>query len=783
MSESLPTIVYVTAGQDPSADGLIVSQALEPLLQCADPNVQRRVLLLAFIPVHSLLLRRDLIKEQRSRLEGWGLKTVYLPWLGRTIFTRGVNLSVLRIVGRLVGVWARALPPGSIIVGRSYPASVIARSAASVAGLPWVMDARGVFIHEGRVARRWNEGDADWIAWRREEVRLLKDANRVIAVTPEHRAYLVSRGAEPSRVHTVPCRVSLGVADGASDPRAEQIIADVKRLRETASRVITYSGSLGLWTDPELLLSALARLGCEPAHDALVLLLTPGSLRKWRRVCESVFQGWPLVIASVPTESVQKVLGHCDIGLLPRQPGLVNQVSSPVKLAEYLSAGLAVVAFSDQGFTTRVLSRPHMGAVIARNGGLAEVPASLLSAESRAMRQQFAQRLFGAQEAGRRYARSIVRGLPTDVGKKVRLAALTTGPRLEPCTRQRVMQYERNFRERSMALRVYPFMSTPLHLIKNKRGVRWIPAKVALMALSIARRPFHVARAATADVVLVQKEAFPFGPPFFEQVLARRVPLVFDFDDAHHLVPRVQWDWRSLWRDPERLAKTIRAAKLVTAGNEWLKEIARRAGGREVHLVPTGVAPYNGRAAADARFARRGPVVVGWMGTWSNLSYMDEIVPALRAVSARYPIRVALVGAANVHEWRPEGLDVVSYSWDETYETDHLLGFDIGIMPLVDGEFERGKCAYKILQYMSAALPVVASDVGANSTVVKHGVSGFLARSMPDWEQHIAALAQSSEMRRSFGLAGFETVRRSYATDVCGRTLADLILDALRGRW
>ncbi len=248
---------------------------------------------------------------------------------------------------------------------------------------------------------------------------------------------------------------------------------------------------------------------------------------------------------------------------------------------------------------------------------------------------------------------------------------------------------------------------------------------------------------------------------------ARR--LIFDFDDAVMFrdsnSPR-----RSSWVRRAGFRRMISGADLVIAGNEYLADLARL-GGVPVRVLPTPIdlSPFPDRPREG------GGEVVGWMGTRSNFVYLRAVEEPLRSLSRARPGFVFRV----VSDGRPElsGVSLACPPWSQESEVRDLRGFDVGIMPLLDDEWTRGKCALKILQYFAACLPVVCSPVGANREAVSEGVSGFFARSSREWEERIGELLDSPGQRREMGRAGRRTVEERYSLS----TLAPRFAALLRG--
>ena len=225
---------------------------------------------------------------------------------------------------------------------------------------------------------------------------------------------------------------------------------------------------------------------------------------------------------------------------------------------------------------------------------------------------------------------------------------------------------------------------------------------------------------------------------------------VFDVDDAIYVrKPRSLGEAAddSLWRK-RKFAATCRWVDVVAAGNDVLAGVAR-ATARAVTVLPTSIdtAVYRPSTATAAD-----PPTIAWIGSPENLVYLEMIRPALARLTVRYPTLRMRVICSRFPEWPEVAVEPVV--WSSATEAAALAGAHIGVMPLTDDEWARGKCAFKLLQYMAAALPCVASPVGANTEAVMDGVNGFHARNTDEWERHLESLIRSPELRARFGANG-----------------------------
>lgn len=277
----------------------------------------------------------------------------------------------------------------------------------------------------------------------------------------------------------------------------------------------------------------------------------------------------------------------------------------------------------------------------------------------------------------------------------------------------------------------------------------------------------------THDLVWIEKEAFPYLPAWGERLLNRSgVPYVVDYDDAtfhqydNHRRPQIR---RLLGG---KIAEVMRRATTVVVGNDYLGDYARECGSANVDYIPTAVdlAQYSViEPGSRERFA------IGWIGTPLTAAYLNAIRSVLEQIGRDNISELHFVGAGPM-AWA--GVSIQSRSWSEATEVHEIRQFSVGIMPLPDAPFERGKCGYKLIQCMACGVPVVASPVGVNCTLIQDGENGFLARSEVDWLRALERFRDDVELRRRMGLAARRTVEAEYSTAVTAPHLATVLTEA-----
>jgi glycosyltransferase involved in cell wall biosynthesis len=280
------------------------------------------------------------------------------------------------------------------------------------------------------------------------------------------------------------------------------------------------------------------------------------------------------------------------------------------------------------------------------------------------------------------------------------------------------------------------------------------------------------------DMIWIEKELFPYFPAVFERLLAfLRVRYVVDYDDAifhNYDLSGSGLVQRLLGR---KIDKVMAGATCVIVGNQYLADRALQAGAERVKIIPT-VVDHN-RYLQTAR-AGDGQLVIGWIGSPSTQRYVVDIQDAIRAVCEQTGARLMLVGATEGMVGELAGIPVEVISWSEASEAECIANMDIGIMPLVDGPWEKGKCGYKLIQYMASGVPVVASPVGVNVEIVNGCVCGRLAHSIDEWTASLLELLSDDEVRDKFGRAGRDAVEKRYSLASQVSILADVLRSAIR---
>ncbi|HVD99689.1 MAG TPA: glycosyltransferase family 4 protein [Cytophagaceae bacterium] len=290
--------------------------------------------------------------------------------------------------------------------------------------------------------------------------------------------------------------------------------------------------------------------------------------------------------------------------------------------------------------------------------------------------------------------------------------------------------------------------------------------KAWILLKALGRRFKDVATAGQYDLIFIQREAFFLGNIFFEKALAKRARkgMIFDFDDSIFLHqksdfnPNRKFQWL---KRPEKTKDIIKISSLIFAGNQYLADYSLSYN-PSVVIIPTTIDTKEYFPAPPVKNTHK--VCVGWSGSFSTVIHFETILKALKKIKEEFGERVEfrLIGDGN---YVNEALELKGLPWKKETELDDLRYIDIGIMPLPDDEWAKGKCGLKGLQYMGLGIPTIMSPVGVNTEIIQDGVNGFLASSTEEWYEKIKILIQDAALRKKFSEEGRSIVEERYSID------------------
>jgi len=328
-------------------------------------------------------------------------------------------------------------------------------------------------------------------------------------------------------------------------------------------------------------------------------------------------------------------------------------------------------------------------------------------------------------------------------------------------SRYRTYQYLDYLRQQGVKANVSPLLGDE-YLERAYTG-RGIPKLYLLRTFS--KRLLDIYKARKYDLIVIEKELFPHIPPVFEHLLRLiNKNIVADYDDAIFANYQDNFLLRS------KVPVVMRLSKAVNVGNQYLANYARKVN-PNVNLILT-VVDLDKYKPKSSYAIMGDKVVIGWIGTPITSKYLFEIQGVLSRLSREYPITLRCIGTSP--DFAIPGVGIENIKWEEATEAKNLLTFDIGIMPLTDDPFSRGKCGLKLIQYMACGIPSVASPVGANRDIIQDGANGLLAGSSDEWVDKIALLIENRHLREQTGREARRTVIDKYSFQVIAPQLLEV---------
>lgn len=348
----------------------------------------------------------------------------------------------------------------------------------------------------------------------------------------------------------------------------------------------------------------------------------------------------------------------------------------------------------------------------------------------------------------------------------MRVLALSRYGRLGASSRMRIYQYVPILQAMGIEVQISPLLSDSyLKRLYARQAPNWL--EVLRDYLLQAVRLLSVKK---FDLLWIEKELFPNLPAWFEQILhALGIRYVVDYDDAiFHNYDLNPHPVKKLLI--KKIDKVMRSSAMVVCGNAYLAERAHSAGASHVEIIPTVIDLARYKVLSPVL---REHIVVGWVGSPSTVKYLDLVAPVLKTLATEFRLQLRVIGA----QFAWPGLDVDCRPWTEESEVSEIQDFDIGIMPLIDSPWERGKCGYKLIQYMACGKPVIASPVGVNQDVVVNGINGYLATTADDWLYAFRTLFSNKQSQLVMGAHGQRSVEEKYCLQVTAPRLAQLLHD------
>jgi glycosyltransferase involved in cell wall biosynthesis len=330
-----------------------------------------------------------------------------------------------------------------------------------------------------------------------------------------------------------------------------------------------------------------------------------------------------------------------------------------------------------------------------------------------------------------------------------------------PSSRYRIYQYIPCLRKAGIEATVTPLFKEGWFRIIDlyPRPVR-AAAKGLYALVRFFARIKDILSVGKYDLYVFEHQAFPYIPALLERFVQKLNPnMLLEFDDAIYLT----------LLHKKKIPRLVRMSRHVIVGNNFLRDYVLQFN-PHVTVIPTVI--DTDRYSPKKAYRRQGKLNIGWVGLAYNLPYVQKLEETLQKLKREIgDFKFTVICSTGL---KIDGVDIFFKSWSYDDEIEDIRKLDIGIMPLTDDEWAKGKCGLKVLQFMACGVPVVASPVGVNNEIIKDGVSGFLAATDKEWLEKLSLLARNEELRRTLGQKGRKTVEDYYSLKLWGPKVASL---------
>jgi len=343
---------------------------------------------------------------------------------------------------------------------------------------------------------------------------------------------------------------------------------------------------------------------------------------------------------------------------------------------------------------------------------------------------------------------------------KTKILFLPEAPQIDASSRTRVYNYKRFLEKAGFDITIIPYNSFIDAWLNAKNRKRSLVVKVVNKINQFLKCVSYLVIVWRYDAIYIHRILFPKGVFKGLRILGKKI--IFDFDDAIYLATKSRSNnFVERFKSPNKASYIVKISDRIIAGNSLLSDFVKKFN-KNVKVIPTCVDTdiYNNNDAGN----KRDVLTIGWIGSATTAEYLNELRGIFIELAKKYPcLNFKIIGG----ELKIDGLDTItSKKWRLEDEISDLRSIDIGIMPMPDSDWTRGKCGFKALLYMSMQIPCVCSPVGVNKEIIQDGVNGFLALSEREWIDKLSALIENEDLRKRIGRAGRETVEESFSVKV-----------------
>lgn len=301
--------------------------------------------------------------------------------------------------------------------------------------------------------------------------------------------------------------------------------------------------------------------------------------------------------------------------------------------------------------------------------------------------------------------------------------------------------------------------------------------KALLLRRAWKKRKLDLRRANKFDIIFIQREAILGASTYFERkFFSSGAKVIFDFDDSIWKLDISEANKKfAFLKNPAKTSKLIKNAHVVIAGNEYLADYALNFN-KNVVVIPTTINTKIHAKISTNKDNKK--IIIGWTGSLTTIKHFKLAENFLKQLKEKYQekIGIKIIGDKT---YTNSDLELISIPWSASTEIEDLCDIDIGIMPLPDDEWSKGKCGLKGLQYMALGIPTVMSPVGVNTKIIRHAENGYLAENDEDWINIISNLIEHPELRAQIGKSAINTVQQEYSVDANAKKYLEIITNLL----
>ena len=670
--------------------------------------------------------------------------------------------------------------PFYVVHARGYLPAMLGLTLKKVLHTKLIFDMRGMMPDEKVDAEQWIRSDLSYKIMKRTEKKMLKNADAIVVLTEKIETYLKAFTYVNAPLTVIPTCV-----DNKRFPPKDETQRDItrKELGISDKTVIVYSGSLGTWYMFEEMVEFFKTINGLNKNTFFLILNKNEHNYAIKMLEKHNISRTDYFLKSVNPEEVYKYLWASDVGMFFIKSGFAKQASSPTKLGEYLSCGLPVIANAGIGDVEEVLLDNEIGTVLydftedTYNKAFQQATDLLKDRDFTERSRKFITEYLSVETGVHKY--SLIYDSANLKKSVSNVLCLLARPIESPGSRFRIFQYLPYFDRAGINCTVSSSLNKQEYMYLYNTQRTSIVKETLIFIKSTIKQILQLFKIRLYDAILINKETIIWGGPWIEKYIVQRgIPVIYDFDDAVWLPTTGIIDMpktiKKILKSEKKFDEIIRFATHVIAGNSYLAEHAGVLN-KNTCIIPT-VVDTDYYMPAEKVKKHNQNIIIGWTGSMSTAPYLKLLNNIWKRLPANCELRI--IGGIYV----PEGINIKNIKWQLNTELNELSMFDIGIMPLIDDEWSKGKCGLKAIEYMAMGLPVVASPVGVNSEIIQDGYNGFLAKTEEEWVEKLSLLIENPDIRQRLSIAGRKTVEEKYSVKAWAPVYSDIIQGVIGSR-